>query len=136
MMQSADFQKISLLGIKPATLRISLLRELREIPRSVEIYCPLKRKKEPIMVFAYSIVWVIAVYAGIGLAFALFFVTFRVSSIDQSAAGVGVGFRLIILPGVAVLWPLLVRRSIQGVKGPPTEINSHRGAAAARMKGR
>lgn len=88
------------------------------------------------MVFAYSFVWIIAVYAGIGLAFALFFVTFLVSSIDPSAAGTGVGFRFIILPGVIALWPLLVWRLIRGMKEPPTEINSHRRAASVKLKGR
>ena len=88
------------------------------------------------MMFAYTIVWLITVYAGIGLVFALLFVTIRISRVDPSATGVGIGFRLIILPGVIALWPMLVRRSIRGMKEPPIEVNSHRRAASARMKDR
>jgi hypothetical protein len=88
------------------------------------------------VVFAYSIIWLITVYAGIGLVFALFFVTLWISRIDPSATGVGIGFRLIILPGVIALWPILVRRSIRGMKELSTETNAHRQAASARLKGR
>ena len=60
--------------------------------------------------FAHLIVWLVAIYAIIGSLFGLPFVTWGVSRIDPSARGAGVGFRLIILPGVMAFWPLLARR--------------------------
>ncbi|MDX2178045.1 MAG: hypothetical protein SFV18_00545 [Bryobacteraceae bacterium] len=47
------------------------------------------------------------VYLAIGLAFAAIFLTRGIVKLDTRAAGVGWAFRLIVLPGVAALWPLL-----------------------------
>jgi len=49
-----------------------------------------------------------------------------VQRIDQQAKGSGAGFRLIILPGVVVWWPLLLRRWLRGDGQPPVERNAHR----------
>ncbi|MCI0389901.1 MAG: hypothetical protein MOB07_14220 [Acidobacteria bacterium] len=84
------------------------------------------------MVFAYSIVWLVAIYAIIGLLFGLTFVTWGVSRIDPSARGTGVGFRLMILPGVIAFWPLLARRWLQEMKEPPVERNAHRSFASTK----
>ncbi len=77
-------------------------------------------------VFAYSIVWLVAIYAIIGFLFGLPFVTWGVSRIDPSARGTGIGFRLIILPGVIAFWPLLAQRWFQRMTEPPAERNAHR----------
>ena len=53
------------------------------------------------------------VYATAGLLFAAVFVTFGVERMDASARGATRGFRLIIIPGVAALWPLLLARWIR-----------------------
>jgi len=50
------------------------------------------------------------VYAAVGLLFAILFITIGVQRIDHAAHGASLGFRLIILPGVAALWPLLLNR--------------------------
>lgn len=78
------------------------------------------------MAFANLIVWLIAIYAFIGLLFGLPFVTWGVSRIDPSAKGSGVGFRLMVLPGVMALWPIMARRWLRGIKEPPIESNAHR----------
>ena len=52
----------------------------------------------------------LGVYAGIGLLFAIAFLTVGISQVDPDSKGSGVGFRLIILPGVAALWPVLFTR--------------------------
>jgi hypothetical protein len=53
-------------------------------------------------------------YAVIGVLFAIAFVTAVISHLDPVAKGSGIGFRLIILPGVAALWPLLLARLLKG----------------------
>jgi hypothetical protein len=52
-------------------------------------------------------------YAAMGGLFAIAFVSRGVSRIDGQADGAGLGFRLIILPGVTALWPVLLHRWIR-----------------------
>jgi hypothetical protein len=47
-------------------------------------------------------------YAVLGFVFALWFVAAGVTRLDPNARGSGIAFRVIILPGVAALWPLLL----------------------------
>lgn len=70
----------------------------------------------------------LAGYAGLGLLFALPFVARGVDRLDPDARGAGLGFRLLILPATAALWPLLLRRWLAGAS-PPAERNAHRDAA-------
>ena len=64
------------------------------------------------MVVAEWFINLLGVYTGIGLLFAIAFLTVGISQIDPVSRGSGVGFRLIILPGVAALWPVLFTRWI------------------------
>ncbi len=57
-----------------------------------------------------------AIYLGIGFAFALVFVSRGVQLIDEGAKEAGIGFRILIIPGSSVFWPLLLRRWIRNVK--------------------
>lgn len=84
------------------------------------------------MFIAQLIVYIAAVYAVLGLLFAVWFVGVGVDRIDPAARGAGLGFRLLILPGVAALWPLLLARVLRAQQFPPIEKNAHRAAAAAR----
>jgi hypothetical protein len=52
-------------------------------------------------------------YGAAGVVFATAFLTSGVSRIDAHANGAGVGFRLMIFPGVAALWPFLLSRWIR-----------------------
>jgi hypothetical protein len=63
---------------------------------------------------AEAIVSVLSLYAGMGLAFAVPFLIRGVERIDSQARGSGLGFRLIVLPGVVAFWPLLLRRWASG----------------------
>jgi len=54
----------------------------------------------------------LTLYAAMGVVFAIAFVSRGVARVDEHAAGAGFGFRLIILPGVAALWPVLLHRWI------------------------
>jgi hypothetical protein len=62
------------------------------------------------MVVAEWFINLLGVYSGIGLLFAIAFLTVGISQVDPDSKGSGVGFRLIILPGVAALWPVLFTR--------------------------
>ena len=77
-------------------------------------------------IVAKAIVYVLEVYTGLGLVFALVFVWIGVQSLDSEAQGSGVGFRLLILPGVAAFWPMLLCRWMHHVTEPPVEENPHR----------
>jgi hypothetical protein len=49
-------------------------------------------------------------YASAGALFAALFVTVGVIQVDPVAQGAGAGFRLVIAPGVVLLWPWLLLR--------------------------
>lgn len=68
-------------------------------------------------------------YLGCGLAFAIPFVLFGVGKIDAHAGHGTWGFRLLIVPGTILLWPILARRWLKGIHEPPEEKNAHRCAA-------
>lgn len=69
-------------------------------------------------------------YVGIGAAFAAWFVSARVGRLDADAEHGSWGFRLAIAPGVAALWPWLLRRAFAGATRPaPRESSPHRDAA-------
>jgi hypothetical protein len=84
---------------------------------------------------ATALVWLAGLYAACGLLFALVFLVRGVERLDPAARESSLGFRLVILPGVVALWPLLAgrwrawRRSDR--EGPPIESNAHRRAAGS-----
>ena len=55
-------------------------------------------------------IWVAGAYMAAGVVFAVAFVTLGVQRVDPAAKGAPLGFRLLILPGSAALWPILLRR--------------------------
>jgi hypothetical protein len=57
------------------------------------------------------------------------FVLFGAGRVDPHAKGGTWGFRVLILPGVVFLWPLMVRRWLAGTAHPPVERTAHRTAA-------
>ncbi len=70
----------------------------------------------------------IQVYFTAGLVFAIVFVLFGVQRTDHGAQGLAPFFRLIIIPGVSIFWPLFALRLVQG-KQHPIEQTAHRQAA-------
>lgn len=68
----------------------------------------------------------IGIYLGLGVLFALPFLARGVQRVDPGARGGGWGFRLMILPGVAALWPVLARRWLSGAASPPEPRDAHR----------
>ena len=79
---------------------------------------------------AVALVWAATIYALLGLLFAVAFVSVGVTRVDVAARGTGLGFRLLILPGVVALWPLLLQRWRQGAAELPIETNAHRRAVS------
>lgn len=72
---------------------------------------------------------VVRAYAIAGLVFAIPFVLFWAKRVDHAARGSSWGFRIIIIPGVAALWPMLAIRLLRG-KTKPIERTAHRDIAA------
>ena len=65
-------------------------------------------------------------YFGVGIVFAFAFALGNgAQRIDPAAHGATPGFRLIIIPGSAILWPYLLLRWVKG-SHPPQEDSAHR----------
>lgn len=62
-----------------------------------------------------EMIWIgAAAYLAAGILFALFFSFAGAARLDRAAKGAGLLFRLFILPGAALLWPLLLLIWIAG----------------------
>jgi hypothetical protein len=61
-----------------------------------------------------------------GLVFAVPFAIIGVKKIDPHADHGTWGFRLLIIPATAALWPILMARWLAGIREPPQECNAHR----------
>ncbi|HZR84944.1 MAG TPA: hypothetical protein VFD92_27865 [Candidatus Binatia bacterium] len=81
------------------------------------------------LAIAEAVVGIAGIYLGAGLVFALAFVALGVGRIDPAASRASIGFRIVILPGCALLWPLLARRWLSGSGMPPEERDAHAAAA-------
>ena len=77
------------------------------------------------LLFAFILVRLLEIYLVAGVLFAIFFVIKGVERIDPTAKQSTLGFRLIILPGAAALWPVLAWRWFRGAE-QPIEKNAHR----------
>lgn len=74
-----------------------------------------------------SWIWgLIALYLGLGVLFAVPFMLLRLKKSDPDAADATWGFKLIVLPGVVLLWPALARRWMAGIDAPREERSPHR----------
>lgn len=77
-------------------------------------------------ILAKAFVFALEAYAGLGLIFAVPFIWCGVQRLDSEAQGSGIGFRLLILPGVAAFWPMFLYRWTRGRVEPPVEKSPHR----------
>ena len=62
------------------------------------------------------ILLIAACYLALGFLFAIAFIIKGVHAIDEGAHGSSIGFYIIIIPGVIVFWPVLLKKWIQ-IKG-------------------
>ena len=83
---------------------------------------------------AHLIVNTVQVYLLLGLLFAVPFVLFLAKRTDHSAKGSTWGFRMIVIPGVTLLWPVLLKRILKR-ETTPVECNAHRGGNADKPAG-
>lgn len=83
---------------------------------------------------ARLIVGAFEMYAMTGVVFAVLFLLAAITRLDPRVAGAPLTLRLLLLPGVVALWPLLAWRWIAGAK-EPAERNPHRDAAEPRRSG-
>jgi hypothetical protein len=73
--------------------------------------------------------WLVRLAAGYLLAGGVFAVPFTLrwaGRLDPVAARATGGFRLLMIPGVILLWPLLLIRLLRGDRHPPVERTAHR----------
>ncbi|WP_460555680.1 hypothetical protein [Ferruginibacter profundus] len=63
------------------------------------------------MTILITIIFVVAaLYLVAGFLFAICFLSKGIQKVDTTAHGSGWGFRLIIMPGTIVLWPVLLNK--------------------------
>lgn len=82
-----------------------------------------------LQIFATALVINVTIYLAIGIVFAVPFAIRGAKRIDPAATSGTLGFRLLILPGAALLWPWMLYRWARRRDGPPEERNAHRLAA-------
>ncbi len=90
------------------------------------------------MTLIESLLLIAAGYLLVGLAFAVPFLTKWVGKLDSSAQAGSWGFRVLILPGTVLLWPVLawrLRGSAAREGRPPLEATPHKRALAAKAPG-
>ncbi len=81
---------------------------------------------------AVTFLILLGIYFLCGFLFAIGFALGGVKKIDPRAAVGSWGFRLLVIPGAAAFWPLLLRRWLKGIHEPPEEHNAHRIAATSK----
>ena len=69
---------------------------------------------------------VVEIYLVLGVVFGVAFAVRGVAALDPYASGSTRGFRILVVPGAMILWPLLLKRWLRGTP-QPTERNAHRG---------
>lgn len=78
--------------------------------------------------FVEFLIKAVKLYFTAGLIFAVLFSLFGVQRTDPGANGLAPFFRLMIIPGVSIFWPLFALRLVRG-KQHPIEQTAHRQAA-------
>ncbi|MEL7028661.1 MAG: hypothetical protein AAGL49_05485 [Pseudomonadota bacterium] len=69
------------------------------------------------MEMAGAIVQGLGLYFGAGVLFAIAFQILGLGRVDPAARGVGWGFRLLIFPALAALWPIMLVRWVRALFG-------------------
>jgi hypothetical protein len=68
------------------------------------------------VIIAQATLGILLVYLVCGLAVGVPFVLRGVDRVDAAARGTSIGFRLLILPGTAALWPFLAARWVRAAR--------------------
>ena len=59
---------------------------------------------------------VVLIYLALGFLFAIPFVIKGVHKVDEGAHGGSISFRIIIIPGTMVFWPVLLKKWLNATK--------------------
>ncbi len=62
------------------------------------------------MTIVEIILIVVAVYLGLGVLFVIPFLVKGLTKVDEGAKGGTIGFKIIIIPGVIVFWPMMLHK--------------------------
>src|SRR5215472_11163176 len=95
-------------GFDPPQLQVSS-RGLRETQAEILMERQFRYMAARFDFVAELFIYAIEAYSAAGLIFAAVFV-FRVQNLDSEAKSSGVGFRFLVAPGVAGLWPFFFSR--------------------------
>lgn len=66
---------------------------------------------------AQIILVIVVAYMAIGFVVAVTFVCFGITSVDPVAKGSSMRFRVLIIPGTAALWPIMLRKWCAAKRG-------------------
>ena len=64
---------------------------------------------------------IVAVYLLVGVLFVIPFLIKGLNKVDEGAHGSTIGFKIIIIPGVIVLWPVLLSKWMRKPPSPKGE---------------
>ena len=64
---------------------------------------------------------IVAIYLLIGILFVIPFLLKGLTKVDETAHGGSIGFKIIIIPGVIVFWPLLLNKWMKNLKHVDTK---------------
>lgn len=74
---------------------------------------------------ATILAWLITAYLGLGVLMAPWLAFKGINRIDPDAANGSIGFRLIVLPSMVLMWAVLIRRVLRAQEAP-TERTNHK----------
>lgn len=63
------------------------------------------------IIFIAALIYLLA-----GFLFAILFIIKGVTAVDEGAHGSGWGFRIIIIPGTVIFWPVLLKKWLKAAK--------------------
>lgn len=86
-----------------------------------------------VVAVAQLIIMIVKGYLLCGLTFAIPFLVFGIHRVDHAAKNGTIAFRLMVLPGVTLLWPLFLTRLLRGQE-KPMECNAHRTCELAQIR--
>ena len=66
------------------------------------------------MTWAFTFLYVVTGYLGVGVLVGLAFLGFALPRVDAAGKGSSIAFRILVFPGCVLLWPALIGRWRRG----------------------
>jgi len=67
------------------------------------------------------ILMIVFVYLALGVLFVISFLIKGITKVDEGAYGSTIGFKIIIIPGVIVFWPVLLKKWMKNLNHRDTK---------------